>query len=42
MFLEQLKELQQIFNEERIKADKISKTIQVLQKDLKLVKAAKK
>ena len=36
-----LKAPQKSFNEERVKSEKDSKTIQELQKDLKLVKAAK-
>ena len=35
MLMEQLKALQQIFNEERVKAEKGAKTIQVPQKYLK-------
>ena len=38
--MEQLKALQQSFNKERAKAQKYAKTIQVLQKDLKLPKAS--
>ena len=41
MLMEQLKSLQQSFNSERIKSDKDAETIQVLQKDLKLPKAAR-
>ena len=36
MLMEQLKELQNIFNKERIKSGKYSETIKVLQKYLKL------
>ena len=41
MLMEKLKALQQIFDEERVKAEKDSKTIQVLQRDLKLTKLAR-
>ena len=39
MIMEQLKALQQIFNEERVKAEKDAETIQVLNKYLKSTKA---
>ena len=42
MLVEQLKALQQSFNEYREKSEKGAKTIQVLQKDLKLAKTARK
>ena len=41
MLIEQLKALQQIFNEERVKSEKDAKTVQLLQKYLKATKAAK-
>ena len=41
MLMEQLKALQQSFNEDRIKAEKDAETIQVLQKYLKLMKSAR-
>ena len=41
MLMEQLKALEQIFNEWRVKAEKYAKTIQVLQKYLKLTKSAR-
>ena len=40
MLMEKLKALQHIFNEDRVKAQKYAETIQVLQKDFKLEKAA--
>ena len=42
MLREQLKALQQSFNEEMAKAEKGAESIQILQKDLKLAKAARK
>ena len=42
MLREQLKALQQNFNEEWKKADKVAKTNQVLQKDFRLGKTARK
>ena len=36
------KALRYIFHEDNIKADKVAKTIQVLQKELKLEKSARK
>ena len=41
MLMEQLKALQHSFNEEIVKAEKDDKTVQVLQKDLKLTKASR-
>ena len=41
MLMEQLKSLQQIINEEGVKAQKYSEIIQVLQKYLKLTKSAR-
>ena len=41
MLMEQLKALQNIFNEERVEAEKYAKTFQVIQKCLKLTKAAR-
>ena len=40
MLMEQLKALQQIFNEEKVKSEKDDEIIQVLQKCFKLTKAA--
>ena len=42
MFMQQIKALQQTFNEGKGKSDKVDETIQLLQKDLKLAKAARK
>ena len=42
MLMEKLKSLQQSFNEKSKKSEKVAKTIQVLQKELKLEKAARK
>ena len=41
MIMEKLKELKQSFNEDMVKSDKDSETIQVLQKDLKVEKSAR-
>ena len=41
MLMEQLKELQQIFNEERSKSEKDTETMKIIQKYLKLTKAAR-
>ena len=41
MLMEQLKALQQSFNEERVKSDKDDETIQVLHKYFKLTKSAR-
>ena len=41
MLMEQLKALQQSFNEEMIKSDKYDETIQVLHKYFKLTKSAR-
>ena len=41
MLMEQHKELQQSFNEERVKSEKDVETIQVLHKDMKLTKSAR-
>ena len=41
MIMEELKALQQSFNEQRVKAEKYVETIQLLQKDLKSTKSAR-
>ena len=41
MLMEKLDSLKHIFNEERVKVEKYAKTIQLVQKDLKLTKAGR-